>query len=210
MKTFLIIGALLFFGACEESQINGAFKDDDVKVKVFLRSAPGDQQDITFKMQHFEILYEQEGEVGAVITGKKIDALSLKNMGQKIPLTMDPVKLNSGSQIKEIRLVLQPQDHFLRRLDGSECKLNLYNKETSITAPADSVRLQGGMNYALILELAADSIMLDLGEKGECTARPDFSFRALRPLDQLAMNSVDEIENEEDVDPEAEDGDQGI
>lgn len=198
MKTSAILCLLFFLSSCNDSQISGAFQNDDVKLKVFLRTAPGDQQDITFAMDQFEILFEHEGEKGAVITGKKVKELSLKKMGQKIPLTMDPVKLRAGSIVKEIRLVLKGEDHVLRRLDGSLCKLNLYNQETSITASADAKKLESGMNYALVLELSADSIMLDLGGGGECTARPDFQFRALRPMEHIATNSLDEIDFEEE------------
>jgi len=149
-------------------------------------------------MEHFEILFEHEGDKGAVISGKKVREISLRKMDHKIPLSMDPVKLSSGALIKEIRLVLKQEDHILRRLDGSVCKLNLHNGETSIAAHADPLRLESGMNYALILEIAADSIMLDLGDGGECTARPDFQFRALRPLNAVAMNPMDEKDYEEE------------
>lgn len=197
MKTSMIVFFLLFLGSCNDATEGGAFKDDEVKLKVFLRSAPGDQQDITFRMEHFEILFEHEGEMGAVITGKKVKELSLRDMNQKIPLSMDPVRLSAGALVKEIRLVLQPDDHILRRLDGSPCKLNLYNHETSITALVEGSRLESGVNYALVLEIAADSIMLDLGDKGECSARPDFHVRALKPLNH-ALGQFDEKDFEEE------------
>lgn len=198
MKTSAILCLLLFLSACEDSGLEGAFKNDEVKLKVFLRSSPGDQQDVTFQMEHFEILFEHQGETGAVITGKRVKELALKDMSQKIPLSMDPVKLKAGALIKEVRLVLKSQNHYLLRLDGSQCNLNLYNKETSVTAPAVETRLESGMNYALILELAADSVMLDLGEEGDCVARPDFSVRSIRPLSHLDQEPVDELIEEED------------
>ena len=192
MKTSAILCFLLFLFSCEESTLDGAFKDDEVKLRVFLRSAPGDQQDISFQVEHLEILFEHQGEMGAVITGKRIQELSLRDLGQKIPLSMDPVKLKASALVKEVRLVLKSGDHFLRRLDGSHCKLNLYNDETSVSAPAPERRLESGMNYSLVLELAADSVMLDLGEGGDCTARPDFHVRAIRPLTHMDQESLDE------------------
>lgn len=192
MKTVLILGVLLFLSSCEESD-SGAFAGDAVKLKVFLRSAPGDQQDIIFRMKHFEILYEESGEPGAVITGKKIKELSLLELKHKVPLSMEPVRLAAGAHLREVRLVLEEENHVLRRLDGSPCKLNLHNLEASIPAEVDAKKLESGVDYALVLELAADSIMLDLGTQGECTARPFFRVRALRPLDQ---RSGEESESE--------------
>lgn len=191
---FLIAATFLF--GCNESREANNKKEASGALSFYLKDAPSDElQSVFINIDSIQIFYSKDDEDKRYsIKNKDGRLVDLMKLRDGLALKLDELKFSPGVEISELRLILNPDNNYAVRLDGSRCDLKTPSAQKSgiKVKLSEDVELEDDFDYKLALDFDVDKSVVINPRK--CILKP------VLKIESLVRSKVEDDEDDDDDD----------
>jgi hypothetical protein len=187
MRTYIILALSLgFWVACgtnnpsQDLTVRALVPADPYNLRLHLTDKPSDElQNVFVNIDHAELRVERGDKIGWVQVAKGLGQIDLLKLRNGVLLPMADLKVPSGVDVTQIRLVLQSTGNYLITNDGTTCEMKTPSEQkTGIKLLIkESVHFEDGVKYALVVDFDVDKSIV-LQPKGGCLLKPVLKLKS--------------------------------
>lgn len=203
MKKVLALGLIGLASACSQSKspthaltepgTQSSYSTSGTNFRLSLTDAPKKEFSKVFvNIAQIELFIRKSGQDRRLVIGQNTGSVDLLTLRNGVLLPIHDVQMPEGTEIRQIRLLLNPAGNYGVKTDGSQCSLQTPSAQQSgvkilLSQP---VVIASGYTYSMVVDFDAGKSVVQKGNGG-CLLKPVIKMNEVRrkPIETDEDNS---------------------